>query len=82
MLKTASRTLRFSLIYHLDDSVEESKYLLMKFINVSKWVDVTCLLGIKKFLKNEKLRGRPGGIVVRFMCSTLAAQGSQVQKPH
>lgn len=40
MLKTASRTLRFSIIYHLDDSVEESKYLLMKFINVSKWVDV------------------------------------------
>ena len=32
-------------------------------------------------VRNTKIKGRPGGIVVKFACSTLAAQGSRVRIP-
>ena len=35
----------------------------------------------KIYIKNTESRGQPGGVVVKFTCSTLAAWGSQVQIP-
>ena len=35
----------------------------------------------KLLLKSKQIRGQPSGIVVKFVCSTLAAQGLPVQIP-
>ena len=44
-----------------------------------KKVESETVDSIHTALKNHSIGGQPGGVVVKFVCSALVAQGSQVQ---